>query len=121
MHEDEYVRIWNMTLGPGATTSMHRHDHDYHFVVLQPAKLMLYAEDGSELFPFFASGTMGFTVTGDELKPIGATFPQPIPRVHAVKNVDGTAFEEILYESKQPFRTATEAEAEGTCDGEATK
>jgi len=92
---------------------MHRHDHDYHFVVLQPAKLRLFGEGGIFLTDFDAQGTMGFTVDGDELKPIGATFPFPIPLVHAAKNIDNHTFMEILYEVKQPFvsqNTASEQE-----------
>lgn len=59
IYEDDYVRIWNFTLAPGQSTSMHRHDHDYHFVAISPTQLEVYGEDGLRLFDFRAEGTFG--------------------------------------------------------------
>lgn len=101
MYEDEYVRVWNFTLAPGETTSMHRHDHDYHFVVLRPSQLAVYGEGGERLFDFRAEGTIGFTVSGDLLDPIGLELPFDVPRVHAARNIGGDYYHEILFESKK--------------------
>jgi hypothetical protein len=102
IYEDEAVRVWNFTLAPGAITSMHRHDYDYHFVAIKPTQLEVYGENGSRLFDFRAEGTLGFTIEGDYLKPRGIELPWPVPRVHAAKNIGPDDYYEILFESKQP-------------------
>jgi hypothetical protein len=99
IHEDEAVRVWNMTLAPGQMTSLHRHDYDYYFVVIEPAQLEVWGEDGSRLFDFRAEGTMGFTVQGDWLIP-SVSLPRDVPRVHAAKNISPNTYYEILFETK---------------------
>lgn len=59
IYEDAYARIWNFTLAPGQSTSMHRHDHDYDFVAISPTQLEVYGEDGSRLLDFRAEGKSG--------------------------------------------------------------
>ena len=54
--------MWNFTLKPGEMTSMHRHDYDYTFVVVQPSQLEVFGEDGARLFDFWAEGTKAFTI-----------------------------------------------------------
>ena len=81
-------------------TSMHRHDHDYHFIAMNPTQLEVYGEDGSRLFDFRAEGVLGFKVEGDFLKPIGIELPWLVPVVHAAKNIGDDYYYEILFESK---------------------
>lgn len=102
IYEDERVRVWNFTLAPGQMTSMHRHDHDYHFVAVQPTELEVWGEAGDVLFTFRAEGTLSFKVDGDFLIPISdrVALP-PVSRTHAAKNVGSNTYYEILYESKQ--------------------
>ena len=57
----------NFTLSPGEMTSMHRHDFDYHFVVLKPTQLEVWGENRERLFDFRAEGTIGFQLKGDFL------------------------------------------------------
>jgi hypothetical protein len=102
IYEDHLVRIWNFTLAPGDSTSMHRHDFNYHFVAIAPTQLEVYGEDGSRLFDFRAEGALGFKIKGDFLEPIGVDLP-PVPRVHAAKNIGRTVYQEILFESKVPI------------------
>ena len=103
IYEDDSIRVWNFTLAPGAMTSMHKHDYDYHFVAIQPTQLEVYGEDGSRLFDFRAEGVLGFQLSDDGqfLEPIGIELPWPVPSVHAAKNIGDEDYYEILFESKK--------------------
>lgn len=104
IYEDDFVRVWNFTLAPGEMTTLHRHDHDYHFVAIKPTQLEVYDEKGDVLFDFRAEGTLGFTLNGEFLEPINIKLPFPVPRVHAAKNIGSDHYYEILYESKQSLK-----------------
>ena len=110
IYEDVEVRVWNFTLLPGEMTSMHRHDNDYHFVVMQPTQLQVWGEDGSILFDFRAEGTMGFNVKGDFLVPASeqVKMAHPVPRVHAAKNIGPNTYYEILFERKSSHQVDAE-------------
>uniref|UniRef100_A0A7S4QK43 Cupin 2 conserved barrel domain-containing protein n=1 Tax=Ditylum brightwellii TaxID=49249 RepID=A0A7S4QK43_9STRA len=102
LYEDEYVRVWNFTLAPGESTSMHRHDYDYHFVAIHPTQLEVYGENGSRLFDFRAEGVLGFKINGQYLEPIGGLeLPWPVPRIHSAKNIGDSYYYEILFETKR--------------------
>lgn len=109
IYEDEQVRVWNFTLAPGEMTSMHRHDNDYHFVVIQPTQLQVWGEDGSILFDFRAEGTLGFNVVGEFLVPASeqVKMAHPVPRVHAAKNIGPNTYYEILFERKTRQQEST--------------
>jgi hypothetical protein len=109
IYEDDFVRVWNFTLAPGEMTSLHQHDHDYHFVAIQPTQLEVYDEKGDVLFDFRAEGVLGFQLRGEFLEPIGIKLPFPVPRVHAAKNIGPDPYYEILYESKAPLKADTTA------------
>ena len=111
--EDESVRIWNFTLAPGESTSLHRHDYDYHFVAIAPTQLKVWGEDGSRLFDFRAEGVLAFNVVGDYLEPVGIELPFKVPRVHVAKNIGDSVYNEIIFESKIP--------ANPTCSGSETQ
>ncbi|CAE7609851.1 Tgs1, partial [Symbiodinium microadriaticum] len=98
--EDDVVRVWNFTLPPGASTSLHRHDLDYHFTAVVPTQLAVYGSRGERLFDFRAEGTLGFRVQGDLLEPTTGQLPFKVPRVHSAVNVGPFAYYEILYEQK---------------------
>jgi quercetin dioxygenase-like cupin family protein len=34
LFENDRVRVWDLTLAPGESTGMHRHEHDYLYVVI---------------------------------------------------------------------------------------
>ena len=100
VYEDNRFKIWNFTLEPGQSTSCHRHIHDYHFIVLQPSTLEVFACNGSRLFDFFAEKVMGFTIEDELLVPVNVKLPFAIPRTHIAKNIGTTSYSEILIESK---------------------
>jgi hypothetical protein len=104
IYENNEVRIWNFTLAPGQSTSMHRHEYDYYFVAIKPSQLEVFGEDGSRLFDFTATGTFGFTIDGDYLQPVNKTLPWPVPRIHSAKNIGTYEYHEILFELKNPNR-----------------
>ena len=107
IYEDDVVKVWNFTLAPGETTSMHRHGCDYHFVAIEPTELEVFSETGERLFSFQAKGTLGFKIVGDNLEqlrptgvPVSEFIPIRVPRTHAARNIGPYAYYEILYESK---------------------
>ena len=81
-------------------TSMHRHDLDYTFVVIQPSQLEVYGEDGQRLFDFWAEGTKAFRVEGELLEPLLGSLPWPVPRTHSARNIGTSTYYEILFETK---------------------
>mmetsp|Transcript_57266 Transcript_57266/g.150717 ORF Transcript_57266/g.150717 Transcript_57266/m.150717 type:complete len:180 (+) Transcript_57266:39-578(+) len=113
IHEDDFTRVWNLTLLPGETTSMHSHDFDYSFLAYQPSRLAVWGADGRYLFTFDASGTLSFRVRGDLLEPAaGTSLPFKVPRVHAAKNVGPGVYRELLFESKTTTnKTSAQVEA----------
>ena len=102
IYEDDGVRIWNFTLAPGQMTSMHRHDHDYHFIAIKPTQLEVWGEDGTRLFDFRAEGVLGFKLEDDFLTPVNIELPWPVPATHAAKNIGPDDYYEILVEHKVP-------------------
>ncbi|KAG8456968.1 hypothetical protein KFE25_009753 [Diacronema lutheri] len=100
LREDAFAKIWEFTLEPGEQTGVHVHEYDYHFAVVSPSTLRVFAANGTVLFDFEARGTFGLRLLGGELVPIVGELPAALPAAHAVKNVGSTAYREILFESK---------------------
>ena len=48
LFENDRVRVWDLTLAPGETTGMHRHEHDYLYVVIGDGKLQGVSSDGTK-------------------------------------------------------------------------
>lgn len=101
-YEDDNVKIWSFNLEPGEMTSMHRHDHDYYFVVNNPSQLEVWGENGTRLFDFRAEGILGFRVQDDLLVPVNTELPFEVPRIHSAKNIGDQTYREILFELKNP-------------------
>lgn len=114
IYEDERVRVWNFTLAPNESTSLHRHDCDYHFVALQPSTLEVFGANGERLFDFLATGTLGFKLDGDELVQLppssaDASFtPIRVPRTHTARNIGSNIYRELLFESRRCSTTGDE-------------
>ena len=119
IYEDARVRVWNFTLAPNASTSMHRHDCDYHFIALEPSTLEVWGASGERLFDFLATGTLGFKIEGDflvQLAPSGADAasftPIRVPRVHSARNLGNHVYREILFESLQHCNSSVTSRGE---------
>ena len=39
LFENERVRVWDLRLAPGESTGLHRHEHDYLYVVIGDGRL----------------------------------------------------------------------------------
>ena len=100
--EDSSVKVWNFTLRPGETTSMHRHECGYHFLAVTSSDLEVWDEHGKMLMTITptAGNVIGFTLEGEELVQTASENPIRIPRTHAARNVGQHIFNELLFEYK---------------------
>ena len=48
LFENDRVRVWDLSLAPGESTGVHRHEHDYFFVVIGGGKLQGVQADGTK-------------------------------------------------------------------------
>lgn len=46
LFENERVRVWDLRLAPGQSTGLHRHEHDYLYVVIGDGALQAAGADG---------------------------------------------------------------------------
>jgi hypothetical protein len=102
IYEDATVRVWNMTLAVGETTSMHRHKCGYHFLAVTSSELEVWTESGLRLMTITpkVGEVLGFSIEGDSLVQTASSDPIRIPRTHAARNIGPNTFTEILFESK---------------------
>lgn len=96
--EDTQLRLWNFTLAPGESSSMHTHKCDYYFAVTSPSRLAIFDRDGGRISDSVVEGVLAFKVKEEMLVQTGGDLV--IPRTHAVKNEGSTNFNEILIEIK---------------------
>ena len=47
LFENDRVRVWDLQLPPGETTGLHRHEHDFLYVVIGDGQLQTGFADGS--------------------------------------------------------------------------
>lgn len=98
LFENDRVRVWEMTLEPGASSARHVHENDYLFVYLSSTTLEL-DEDGD-------TSRSKLPVGHVEYREVGAGV------THRVKNVGRTAHREILVELKGGSRSRRAKEPE---------
>ncbi|MBT3606278.1 MAG: hypothetical protein HOE48_08860 [Candidatus Latescibacteria bacterium] len=48
LFENDQVRVWDLTLAPGESTGMHRHENDYLYVVIGDGNLQGVSADGTK-------------------------------------------------------------------------
>lgn len=48
LFENDRVRVWDLTLAPGESTGMHRHQHTYFYVVIGGGHLQGVSADGKK-------------------------------------------------------------------------
>ena len=51
LFENERVRVWDLSLKPGESTGLHRHENDYFFVVIGGGTLQAVDEEGKKKSP----------------------------------------------------------------------
>ena len=110
--EDAAVRVWNMTLAVGETTSMHRHKCGYHFLAITSSELEVWTEFGQRLMTITpkVGEVLGFSIEGDSLVQTASSDPIRIPRTHAARNIGPNTFTEILFEIKSGCSEETQHE-----------
>ncbi len=47
LFENERVRVWDLRLAPGESTGLHRHEHDYLYVVIGDGRLQAADAEGN--------------------------------------------------------------------------
>ncbi len=48
LFENDRVRVWDLRLAPGQSTGLHRHEHDYLYVVIGDGRLQGADEQGEK-------------------------------------------------------------------------
>lgn len=107
--ENEYVRVFDVTVAPRATTMIHRHHHDYLFVTLGDSDVVSARVGGKAVELILKDGEVRFT---------------PGDFAHAAANKSDQPFHNITIELLKPstsVKTCAENCDESTgCSGEAT-
>lgn len=88
--EDENVRIWEMTLPPGAHTDLHHHEHDYLLVILSGDLVAGVTPKGSPVDSFVGV-----------VPPQGNTVRVPKGGTEWAWNIGQKTYHEILIELKR--------------------
>jgi quercetin dioxygenase-like cupin family protein len=89
LFENEFVRVWDLRLAPGAQTSFHRHDSNFLYVVIGDGQLQTVFPDGSAEPPrSMQDGDVRFREIREST-------------VHAARNVGPGAWRNIVVELKQ--------------------
>ena len=84
--ENEYVKVWDLILEPGRSSSWHHHTMNYLFVVTEPGRLRVEFDDG----------------TGDEEDyELGRVVVGQKDSVHQVTNSGANRYRNTIVELKQ--------------------
>lgn len=93
LFENERVRVWDLTLAPGETLPLHRHELDYLYVVIGGGSLQTGFADGTADEPRqMADGEVRFREVSLSDGDRRAT--------HSATNVGGTPWRNIVVELK---------------------
>ena len=88
LHEDDRVKIWDMTLAPGENCDLHTHENDYYLIMLQGDRVAGISKDGSQDIVF-------------DLTPGAHTFKIDKGMTEWAVNLGKEPFYEILIEMKE--------------------
>lgn len=65
LFENERVRVWDMTLAPGAASELHKHAHDYLYVyVTDNNELRIEVPGGDPMFARAGAGSVSYWEVG---------------------------------------------------------
>jgi beta-alanine degradation protein BauB len=93
LFENDRVRVWDLCLAPGDSTSLHRHSADFFYVVIGDGTLQTVYEDGSREEPRdMLDGDVRFREVNGE-------------SVHAALNCGSTPWRNIVIELKSSGKT----------------
>jgi hypothetical protein len=88
--EDENVRIWEMTLPPGAHTDLHHHEHDYYLIITSGDLVAGIPPKASGMDPFVG-----------RIPPQGNTVRVPKGGTEWALNIGKQTYHEFLVELKK--------------------
>jgi hypothetical protein len=88
--EDENVRIWEMTLAPGAHTDLHHHEHDYYLIITSGDLVAGIPPKSSGVDPFVG-----------RIPPQGNTVRVPKGGTEWALNIGNKTYHEFLVELKK--------------------
>ena len=92
LFENDHVKVWEMTLAPGETSALHRHDRPYVMCILEGTRIDADMVGKGHLQIPVQPGSVLFVPPGDTERAINGT---------------DTPFREILIELKVPAAGAT--------------
>jgi beta-alanine degradation protein BauB len=84
--ENESIRVWSFSVGPGGIKRMHRHDLPYLIVPMTGGKVELTTIEGKVRY-------------GDDKK--GEAFFLPAGETHQLRNLNDFTYENVLVELKR--------------------
>ena len=98
LYENDKVIVWEMVLGPGQSTGVHTHHHNYFFHPIECSTMEVTDKDGNVVatLNLARDAVMYLDLEGDELIGDEARFPA----THAATNIGTTRYREILVELK---------------------
>ena len=85
LFENERVKVWHLELDPGESSDWHVHEWDYITVVIDPGKLRVQFEDGTE---------------EDRELPVGQAMFRSGHEAHKVTNIGSARYRNALIEVK---------------------
>jgi beta-alanine degradation protein BauB len=89
LFENDRVRVWDLQLNPGEAIPLHRHEHDYLYVVIGDGLLQTeYVEGSADPPRQMQDGDVRFRAVDTEA-------------VHAARNVGQSRWRNIVVELKQ--------------------
>ena len=102
LFENDQIILWEFVLEPGETTSVHTHEHDYVWYVLEGTTLEVLDKDDKYLGVLDAptGAIFPFRLEGNELVSTDAKGLRA-PATHSARNGGPTRYREILVETKQ--------------------
>ena len=94
LFENDRVRVWDLTLAPGETLPLHRHELDYLYVVIGGGTLQTVFADGTADEPRqMADGDVRF-------RDISSAADGP-RALHSATNVGGSPWRNVVVELKE--------------------
>ena len=108
LFENEYIRVWEMNLGPGETCAAHRHTHDHVILYAEPATIEAQVE-GRSVIQHVEDGLVSYRAVGpDGLPPHSIRNASDLPSRHFIIELLGPSASDAPGEHQHNGRGRTE-------------
>ena len=94
LFENDRVRVWQLSLGPGETSPQHRHEADYVYVYLMESRIAVESVGSVPVAAAYDDGYVQYREVGPGVE-------------HRIRNVGPAAHRQIIVELKGPSRSRT--------------